>query len=64
MQQPAAALIAAALAGGALGFLRYNFNRPNFHGRRLGLILWDSPWLEWGNWLVKALLSPLCCCLT
>lgn len=26
MQQPAAALIAAALAGGALGFLRYNFN--------------------------------------
>lgn len=26
MQQPAAALIAAALAGGTLGFLRYNFN--------------------------------------
>ncbi len=26
MKQPAAALIAAALAGGALGFLRYNFN--------------------------------------
>lgn len=26
MNQPAAALIAAALAGGALGFLRYNFN--------------------------------------
>ncbi len=26
MDQPAAALIAAALAGGALGFLRYNFN--------------------------------------
>jgi len=26
MEQPAAALIAAALAGGALGFLRYNFN--------------------------------------
>jgi UDP-GlcNAc:undecaprenyl-phosphate GlcNAc-1-phosphate transferase len=26
MQQPAAALIAAALAGGSLGFLRYNFN--------------------------------------
>ncbi len=26
MHQPAAALIAAALAGGALGFLRYNFN--------------------------------------
>ncbi len=26
MRQPAAALIAAALAGGALGFLRYNFN--------------------------------------
>lgn len=26
MQQPAAALIVAALAGGALGFLRYNFN--------------------------------------
>ncbi len=26
MSQPAAALIAAALAGGALGFLRYNFN--------------------------------------
>lgn len=26
MQQPAAALIAAALAGGVLGFLRYNFN--------------------------------------
>lgn len=26
MQQPAAGLIAAALAGGALGFLRYNFN--------------------------------------
>ena len=26
MEQPAAALVAAALAGGALGFLRYNFN--------------------------------------
>lgn len=26
MQQPAAALLAAALAGGSLGFLRYNFN--------------------------------------
>jgi UDP-N-acetylmuramyl pentapeptide phosphotransferase/UDP-N-acetylglucosamine-1-phosphate transferase len=26
MNQPAAALVAAALAGGALGFLRYNFN--------------------------------------
>jgi UDP-GlcNAc:undecaprenyl-phosphate GlcNAc-1-phosphate transferase len=26
MKQPAAALVAAALAGGALGFLRYNFN--------------------------------------
>jgi UDP-GlcNAc:undecaprenyl-phosphate GlcNAc-1-phosphate transferase len=26
MNQPAAAIIAAALAGGALGFLRYNFN--------------------------------------
>ncbi|MBZ8182361.1 MAG: MraY family glycosyltransferase [Oscillatoria sp. PMC 1051.18] len=26
MQQPAAAMIAAAIAGGALGFLRYNFN--------------------------------------
>ncbi len=26
MDQPAAALVAAALAGGALGFLRYNFN--------------------------------------
>jgi UDP-GlcNAc:undecaprenyl-phosphate GlcNAc-1-phosphate transferase len=29
MDQPAAALIAAALAGGALGFLRYNFNPAN-----------------------------------
>ena len=29
MDQPAAAIIAAALAGGALGFLRYNFNPAN-----------------------------------
>jgi len=57
MQQPAAALIAAALAGGALIPAVQLQPRPNFHGRR-GLFY---GFLGWSGviGLVKALLSPL-----
>jgi UDP-GlcNAc:undecaprenyl-phosphate GlcNAc-1-phosphate transferase len=51
MNQPAAALIAAALAGGALGFLRYNFNPAKiFMGDGGSLLYGLYPGWGGGNW--------------
>ena len=54
MAQPAAALIAAALAGGAIAFLKYNFNPAQiFMGDGGCLFYWLYAGRRWCYWLGK-----------